>query len=341
MTERSFLVNINQFLSDPTELTCGVPQGSVLGPLLFLLYMTPLGQIISEFSGVSYHLYADDIQLYCSFKQTELHKLDILTDCLTAIKTWLNNNLLQLNPIKTETLIIAPDTALPLINQHLGQLGLSVQPTLRNLGVVFDKDMSLDHHCKQLVKNCFYHLRNIAKLRSMVTKPEMEMIIHAFISSRIDYCNTLFTCFSKKSVNRLQTVQNAAARLLTGTRKRDHITPILYSLHWLPVNFRIHFKILVLTFRALHDQAPSYISELLRPYSPSRSLRSSDQLLLMTPRTRFKTRGDRSFQASAPRLWNALPLDLRSLESTEVFKRELKTYLFRHAFIDVDALGPL
>ena len=169
----------------------------------------------------------------------------------------------------------------------------------------------------------------------------MEMIIHAFISSRIDYCNTLFTCFSKKSVNRLQTVQNAAARLLTGTRKRDHITPILYSLHWLPVNFRIHFKILVLTFRALHDQAPSYISELLRPYSPSRSLRSSDQLLLMTPRTRFKTRGDRSFQASAPRLWNALPLDLRSLESTEVFKRELKTYLFRQAFIDVDALGPL
>ena len=139
-------------------------------------------------------------------------------------------------------------------------------------------------------------------------------------------------CFNKKAVNRLQTVQNAAARLITGSKKRDHITPILYSLHWLPVNFRIHFKILVLVFRALHEQAPSYITELLRPYSPIRSLRSSDQKLLMVPRTRFKTRGDCSFQACAPRLWNALPSTLHSIESTEGFKKELKTYLFTQAF---------
>lgn len=112
---------IDQFSSDPTELTCGVPQGSVLGPLLFLLYMTPLGQLISEFSDVAYHLYADDVQLYCSFKQTELHKLDNLIACLTAIKTWLNNNHLQLNCAKTETLIIAPDMALPLIKRHFSQ----------------------------------------------------------------------------------------------------------------------------------------------------------------------------------------------------------------------------
>lgn len=155
------------------------------------------------------------------------------------------------------------------------------------------------------------------------------MIIHAFISSRIDYCNALFVCFNKKAVNRLQTVQNVAARLLTGSKKRAHITPILYSLHWLPVNFRIHFKILVLTFRALHDHAPLYITELLRPYSPSRALRSSDQKLLMVPRTHFKARGGCSFQASAPCLWNALPPEspLKVLR-----EEEPKTYLFRQAF---------
>ncbi len=137
---------------------------------------------------------------------------------------------------------------------------------------------------------------------------------------------------SQKELHRLQAVQNAAARLLTRTSKRAHITPVLADLHWLPVHFRIHFKILVLTFRALHGQAPAYISELLEFYNPSRSLRSSGQCLLVTPYTRFKTRGDRAFQAVAPRLWNALPLPLRTLTSVESFKKQLKTLFFRQAF---------
>ena len=192
--------------------------------------------------------------------------------------------------------------------------------------------MSLEHHSRQLVKNCSFQLRNIAKLRSMVSKQELEMIIHAFVSSRLDYCNSLFTCLNKKALARLQSVQNAAARLLTSTGRRAHITPVLKSLHWLPVAYRFHFKILVLTFRALHGQAPFYIVDLITPYSSARSLRSSGQNLLMVPRTCFKTRGDRSFKAVAPRLWNELPQDLRSLDSVDTFKKLLKTYLFRRAF---------
>lgn len=332
LTGRSFSVYVNHVMSDTTEMSCGVPQGSVLGPILFLLYMLPLGQLIRQFNNVSYHLYADDIQLYCSFKASEFDKLTSLLTCLNCIKEWLNDNYLQLNSEKTETLIIAPVNSVPVIKQHIGVLGASAKQNLRNLGVVFDPEMSLEHHSKILIRNCFFQLRNISKIRSLVSRPELEMIVHAFISSRLDYCNSLFTCLNKKSVGRLQTVQNAAARLLTNTRKREHITPVLASLHWLPIQFRIHFKILVLTFRALHGQAPQYISDLIQPYSPPRSLRSSGKRLLVVPHTHLKTRGDRSFQALAPTLWNDLPLSVRCLNSVVSFKKHLKTILFERAY---------
>ncbi len=252
LSGRSFSVYANQVMSDITEMSCGVPQGSVLGPILFLLYRFPLGQLIRQVSNVSYHFYADDIQLYCSFKMSEFDKLTSLLTCLNSIKEWLNNNYLQFNSEKTEILIIAPECSVPSIKQHIGSLGSSVKHNLRNLGVVLDSAMSLEHHSKQLIRNCFFQLRIISKIRSIVSRPELEMIVHAFISSRLNYCNSLFTCLNKKVLERLQTVQNAAARLLTHTRKRAHITSVLASLHWLLVPFRIHFKILVLTFRALH-----------------------------------------------------------------------------------------
>ncbi len=151
---------------------------------------------------------------------------------------------------------------------------------------------------------------------------EMEMIIHAFISSRRDYCNTLFTCFSNSSLKRLQVVQNVAAKLLTKSSKRSHITPILITLHWLPVKFRIQNKIIVLVFRALHGQAFFYLNELLQPYNSSRNLRSSKQILLVVPRSRLKTKGDCAFEVVAPKLWNALPLNLRSVDSVDIFKKQ-------------------
>lgn len=129
LSSRSFRVYVNQIMSETAELSCGVPQGSVLGPILFLLYIFPLGQIISQFSDISYHLYADDIQLYCSFKETEFFKLSSLINCLTSIKQWLCENFLFLNSDKKETLIIAPESKIPKIIQHIGDLGSSVQPT--------------------------------------------------------------------------------------------------------------------------------------------------------------------------------------------------------------------
>ena len=141
-----------------------------------------------------------------------------------------------------------------------------------------------------MVQTCFFQLRNIAKLRSLLSASDLEQIIHAFIFSPLDYYNSLFTCLSQVSLLRLQLVQNAAARLLTG--HRSHITPILVSLHCLPVKLRIDFKILLITYTTLHGLAFAYISALLSLYTTMQSLRSSNQNLLAIPRVKLKTKGD-------------------------------------------------
>ncbi len=153
-----------------------------------------------------------------------------------------------------------------------------------------------------------------------------------FISSHLDYCNALFSSLNHRNLSRLQLLQNAAARLLTRTKLYHHITPVLASLHWLPVYFRIDFKIMLLTYKPLNGLAPLYLTELLKPYETGRCLRSCFNELLAFPRTRYKTKGDRAFTVRAPKLWNSLPVDIRSSVCVSVFKGRLKTYLYRCTF---------
>lgn len=161
---------------------------------------------------------------------------------------------------------------------------------------------------------------------------DFKRAIHAFISSRLSFCNSLYSGVSLSSVSRLQLVKNAAARLLSGTCKLDHLSPILASLHWLPVSFQIDFKILLFIFKALDRLAPSYLSDLLNWYTPARWLRSADQMLLAVPRSRLKHRGDPCFHATACKLWNKLPLHFRTSPLLETFKTHLKTHFYSLAF---------
>ncbi len=157
-------------------------------------------------------------------------------------------------------------------------------------------------------------------------------MIHAFITSKLDYCNSLYTGISQTALSRLQLVQNAAARILTRSHKRDHITPVLQSLHWLPVRYRVDFKIVLIVYKSLNGMAPSYISDLLIEHNITRSLRSSNQRLLFIPKTRRKCRGDHAFATAAPRLCDDLPFFIRMASSVAIFKSKLKTYLFDKAF---------
>ncbi|KAI5618349.1 hypothetical protein C0J50_22331, partial [Silurus asotus] len=191
---------------------------------------------------------------------------------------------------------------------------------------------SFKNHINQVTKTAFFHLRNISKLRNMLSISDAEKLVHAFMTSRIDYCNALLGGCPASLINKLQLVQNAAARVLTGARKYDHITPILSSLHWLPVKFRIDYKLLLLTYKALNGLAPMYLSSHLTRYNPPRSLRSQNSGLLVVPRIAKSTKGGRAFLHLAPKLWNSLPDSVRGLDTLTQFKCRLKTYLFSKAY---------
>ena len=154
-------------------------------------------------------------------------------------------------------------------------------------------------------------------------------MIHALVTSRLDYCNAVLYGLPASLTNKMQRLQNTCARMVTRTRRRDHITPVLIKPHWLPVRRRIEYKIVSRTYRAIHRQAPKYLCDMLPLYQLARALRSQSTLTLAVPRSRTKTYGDRCFPKAAELLWNSLPASLRDQNSIAAFQRDLKTFLFR------------
>ncbi len=182
------------------------------------------------------------------------------------------------------------------------------------------------------ITNCNNN-KNIARIRCFVSSHDLEKLVHAFITSRVDYCNGLLTGLPKKTIRQLQLIQNAAARILTRTRKYEHITPVLRSLHWLPVTFRIDFKVLLLVYKSLNGLGPKYMSDMLTEYKPNRPLRSLGSSQLEIPRVHTK-QGESAFSYYAARSWNQLPEEIRCAKTLATFKSSLKTHLFSCAFVE-------
>ena len=172
------------------------------------------------------------------------------------------------------------------ITNKLGNLSSQVKPTVKNLGVILD--LNFEKHISNITKSSFYHLRNIKKVRPFLSLEDTKKLTHAFVLSRLDYCNALYTGLPKKTTDRLQVIQNAAARIVTKTKSRDHITPVLASLHWIPVHFRIDFKVLLLAFKVKKGLAPLYLSDHLQEYVPARPLRSLGTERLIEIKTKGK-----------------------------------------------------
>jgi len=223
-------------------------------------------------------------------------------------------NRLKLNRDKTELLLISSRyrQSLTLSYLQVGEEKICPSKSVRNLGVHFDWHARMHAHVKNVCQASFYHLRTLSKSRRYLSQDATEILIHASITTKLENCNSLLYGLPTYMINKLQTIQNAAARIVTFTKKTEHITPVLLKLHWLPVQYRIIFNVLLLVYKGLNVLAL--------------------QRLLSLPRTSLKTYGDRAFSAAGPRLWNELPLSLGSSNILTVFKKDLMTHLFKFAF---------
>ena len=332
LLNRTQSVSIQSHSTPPSSIFTGIPQGSVLGPLLFSLYTSPVSQIFTR-ASISYHLYADDTQIYISFSPNQSHdSLSLLSSTLDEVYAWLTSNRLSVNPSKTEFLIIGnPQQRKKIQSSSIVFCGNVISPSesARNLGVTFDSNLSLTKHISSVCKSAYYQIRQLRQIRSSLDISSAIILANSLVISKLDYCNSLLNGLPKSSINRLQVVQNSLARTIYPSAKRsDHISPVLHKLHWLPVSSRIEFKIATLTFKVLKFQQPAHIYDLIAPYIPPRSLRSSNKNLLIVPDIRSEM-GRRSFSFASPSIWNSLPQHIRSSDSLTAFRGLLKTFLYQ------------
>ena len=263
--------------------------------------------------------------------------IDSMRLCIDDIKDWMTGNKLKLNDDKTEVMIISSSrmsTALSIPESFdIGNASVPFSDTVKNLGVTLDCHLSLKTHVLNVVRTANFELRRISSIRRLLTTEATATLVSAFILSRLDYCNSLLSGCPRSLILRLQKVQNNAARLILGISKREHISPHLASLHWLPIDSRIKYKLACICYNCMSTNYPPYLSDLLPVYTAARQHRSSsDNYVLRRPSVRTVSYGQRSFSYSAPSAWNSLPQQVRSSHNVSTFRSRNKTHLFRLAY---------
>jgi hypothetical protein len=303
------------------------------------MYAAALQKLI-ENHQLTPHAYADDAQIYGSCRPSEVGNMaQKMSICIDEVSLWMKANRLQLNQSKTEVIWFSSSRRqhqIPSDPVRIGSTHVLPVSMVRDLGVYIEADVSMKKHISMTVRSCFAALRRIRTVRRSLPRHALLTLIRALVVSKVDYCNSILTGLPRNQLDRLQSILNAAARLVFSARKYEHITPLLRELHWLKVTERINFKLCVLTHRCLHGAAPVYLVETLHrttDVDARRRLRSADSSTLLVPTTRRSTLGDRAFSVAAPRAWNSLPRALRETSSLTLFRQRLKTHLFSQSFI--------
>ena len=337
---RTQRVNVNDATSDHLQLLDGAVQGSKMGCRLYKKYVEPLGNMLKR-SESDYHGYADDNTIWISVdpkSPSDIHTgLASLHNTVEKTRRWMFENKLCLNDSKTEFIVFGLDRhvkEMPVCNIKIGKESIQPVKVVKNLGVLLDTQLDLRSHISKVVKVCRFHIRRTWLIRRYLDEEAAKRMMLATVTCRLDYCNSLLINLPKKDIERLQRVQNAAARLIALTPKTESAKPVLKRLHWLPVVYRIQFKIAVIMHRCVYGTAPNYLQSMLTPYVPKRKLRSSTEsaVTFVVPRVNQKTVGSRAFSVAGPQIWNAIPSSIRTIESNNVFRSKLKTYYFECAF---------
>ena len=337
LTDRSLCVVHGSTRSLWVPAPFGLPQGSVLGPLLYIIYTSQLANLLASHAVLA-QMYADDVQAYQHCPPTDaVATAQAMSLAMGALEGWMSSNRLRLNPLKTQFIWLGT-------RQQLAKLDMTAltaafphfvfSSVVRDLGVTLDQELTFAPHIHLLSRACYYQLRQLRTVARSLTLTASTTLIHAFVTARLDYCCSLYVGLPAARLESLDRVLRTAARLIGRIPKFGHITAFMRDvLHWLPLKQRIVYRIAALAWRCLLGLAPAYLRELCSPAlstRTSRSLRSAEQGVLAVPFSRTSTRQNRAFSVVGPSTWNSLPLALRLLPriSSQTFYTQLKTALF-------------
>ena len=336
LTDRYFKVMIGNNTSELGKMKTGVPQGSVLGPILFTIYTAELSLLLEDLN-VSFHLYADDTQIYFRVSDANLDSLKIKF-VIEKVQDWMSSRKLKLNTDKTEIMLVGTDYHSQNLNFpafcHLNSNDIQIKNEVRNLGVIFDSNLSMKSHLKRVKSSVIGNIINISRISKYLDKSSIMKLVHGLVLSKIDFSNSIFYELPDYDLRSMQLLINSAVRLISGLPRfsREHISPFLIELHILPIKARIEYKICLLTHKALHYGEPRYLAELLQQRELLPSLRSSSVRILKEPVVSRLTLSKRCFSYCAPRLYNNLPTEIKNANGIDNFKQLLKTFFFRKAY---------
>lgn len=330
---RSCRVSINSSLSSVRDLDCSVPQGSCLGPWLYLTYAGTIFDSVPP--SISVHGFADDHTANRRFKPSqEAIAIQELSEFAADTNDWMNANKLKMNSTKTEFIECGSRQQLDKCEvEEINICGDSVvkQHCIRYLGAFLDESLSFKEHIKRKCRTAMFNYFKIKSIRQYLSSDATETLVLSLVISHLDYCNVILYGISQTELSKLQRIQNMCAKLVLNRSKFESSKQALFDLHWLPIRARINFKILVYMYNCSVGKAPTYLIDLLTPQTPKRELRSSKSSdgCFIVPFNKNKTFADRSFRTIGPKLWNNLPIDIRRSPSVDIFKRQLKTHFFK------------
>jgi Reverse transcriptase (RNA-dependent DNA polymerase) len=337
LQNRSYQVACGSARSSWTSAPFGLPQGSVLGPLLYIIYTADLGPLL-EASAILSQSYADDLQAYVHCPATAASAaVREIGRAMKTLEVWMSSNRLRLNPTKTQYIWFGTSRQLSKISME--SLGVefpwaTFSSHVRDLGVTLDQELSFTKHINLLCRECYYQLRQLRVVSRSLTSDAASTLIHSFVVSRLDYCSALYQGLPHVRISCLNRVLRTAARLIGHIPKYGHVSDYMRDvLHWLPFPQRTVYRVSALVWLCFEGLAPSYLQELCRPSSGvmrRSTLRSANQAELLVPFSRTSIRQERSFSVAGPMTWNSLPPALRLLPrgNHTAFFSQLKTFLF-------------
>ena len=335
LTNRSFSVKINKTTGTPKLIQTGVPQGSLLGPLLYILYTKELDSIAKK-HNLEISTYADDIQLYISFQSIHSDQTCArMETCLFEIKTWMDQNYLKLNTKKTQLKVFKPNNTNIRFNLKFCSDEIVETKEITILGVKYRNNINFDSFVSKKVQVCNFQLRNLYHIRdSLPLKCRITLITNTILT-HLDYCNSILISSDKKTIRPLNLILNKAIRFIFNLNIRTHITPYLKQLHILPIKYRILFKTSLICFKIFYRLSPRHFGENFQRFVRVGNI----NLRTESGRDKYTFKMDdtpanekETIYYKMKKEWNSLPISIRKIENIKFFKPQLKAHLFRQAF---------